>query len=61
MKLIRAVIIFLLATSIFNRAQAMRYTRPHWPGLIKWVDPEYPPELYRRVVTGGGVFLYDER
>lgn len=28
-----------------------------WPGQIKYVDPEYPPLLYRHGVGGKGVFL----
>jgi len=43
--------------SFFSPCFANVYTRPNWPDLIKWVDPEYPPSLYRTGVTGRGVFL----
>src|SRR5690348_13914022 len=36
---------------------AIQIERANYPGLIKYVDPEYPPALYRHGVGGKGVFL----
>jgi TonB family protein len=33
------------------------HTRPNLPGLVKWVDPEYPAALRHRGISGRGVFL----
>src|SRR6516162_8429810 len=36
--------------------QAIITNRPNWPDLVKWVDPEYPPALWRSGITGRGSF-----
>ncbi len=43
--------------ALFSPCRATTYETPNWPGLVKWVHPEYPPELWRQGVTGRDVFL----
>lgn len=47
----------LLVTGSVGVLAGLERTAPKLPGLIKWVDPEYPPALYRRNVTGKGYYL----
>ena|ERR1700736_1230030 len=37
--------------------RALEIVRGTYPGLVKAVDPEYPPELYRRGIGGSGICL----
>jgi TonB family protein len=46
----------LIAGAGFSVA-GLEHTAPRLPGLVKWVDPEYPPALYRRHITGKGYYL----
>jgi len=43
--------------ALVSPCRATTYETPNWPGLVKWVHPEYPPSLWRQGVTGRGVFL----
>ena len=47
----------LLSGELSTPCLAGVYSRPTWPDLIKWVDPEYPPALWRSNITGSGSFL----
>jgi TonB family protein len=45
-----------LSPPCFAQFSSQHY-HSQYPGLIKHVDPEYPPEVYRRGVGGRGIFL----
>ncbi|MBV9670447.1 MAG: energy transducer TonB [Acidobacteriales bacterium] len=54
-----AALLALLLSELWlaSPCQAIISNRPTWPDLVKWVDPEYPPALWRSGVTGRGSFL----
>ncbi len=47
---------FLVLSASFGQF-SKQYYGAQYPGLIKHVDPDYPPELYRRGIGGRGIFL----
>jgi TonB family protein len=51
---------FLIALNLINvfscQASYVHF-RPNLPGLVRWVDPEYPAALRHRGITGRGIFL----
>lgn len=53
---VAALSVALLSSELSSLAAPV-YSRPTWPDLVKWVDPEYPPALWRSNITGSGRFL----
>ena len=51
---------FVIALNLINTfpcQASFEHERPKLPGLIKWVDPEYPAALRHRGISGRGIFL----